>query len=528
MSGRSPADGALLSDTGLPQRYSLERPIAQGGMGSVWAARDTLLGRQVALKLLPAAVVDDRAALSRFDREARAAARVSTHANVVTIFDVGETEPQRGGFGARPYIVMEYLPGGTVADALRAGAVERERALAWIAQAASALDYAHGQGVIHRDVKPANLLLDGQSVLHVGDFGIARLAFEQTITSGGQLFGTAAYLSPEQARGEPATAASDRYALAVVAFELLVGERPFPAEHFAAQARQHVEEPPPRPSSRNSRLPAAIDEVLQRGMAKSPEDRWPSCHDLAQALADAAPEPPAPTLPLAAPPGRTRRAAHPPAPAPATWQPLRFGSRSRARRLSALAALAVAALALATALLLAGSGNRKPAHPTASRAPARSAAGAAHPRPARSAAPNSAAVTASTPTTSSTATAPAGTSAGASADALEAQGHSLMLGGAYAQAVPILRRAVQTAAPGSTTLAYALFDLGRSLRLAGDPQSAAQVLTRRLQIPNQTGVVRQELELALAAARSQGPVATSPPDAGPGHGHGHGHGGGPG
>ncbi len=494
-------------------------------MGSVWAARDTLLGRQVALKLLPAAVLGDPAALSRFGREARAAARVSTHANVVTIFDVGETEPGRGESGSRPYIVMEYLSGGTVAEALRAGAVDRDQTLRWIAQAASALDYAHGQGVIHRDVKPANLLLDGQRVLHVADFGIARLVSEQTITSGAQMFGTAAYLSPEQALGHPATAASDRYALAVVAFELLVGERPFRAEHFAAQARQHLEEPPPLPSSRNSRLPARIDEVLQRGMAKAPEDRWPSCQELAQALARATPERPVATLPLAAPRGGSRPAAprSVPEPAPPTWEPLRFGSSSRARRLMAVAALAVAALALATALLVAGSPNHKPVHAAASHPPTRSTA-AAHPRPAPSAAAHTAAAQASTPTRTTGSTAPIPT--GTSPDALEARGHSLMLGGAYAQAIPILRQAVQAADPGSTTLAYALFDLGRSLRLAGDPQSAAQVLTRRLQIPNQTGVVRQELALALSAARSQGPVATSPP--GPGPGHGHGHGGGPG
>src|ERR1700759_3950381 len=140
---------------------------------------------------------------------------------------------------------MEYLAGGPVADALRGDSVRRVHAVKWLQEAASALDFAHSRGVLHRDIKPANLLLDRDRTLHVADFGIARLGAEDTITGTGQVLGTAAYLAPERALGRPATEASDRYSLAVVAYELLVGERPFTASHFTTQARQHVEDDPP-------------------------------------------------------------------------------------------------------------------------------------------------------------------------------------------------------------------------------------------------------------------------------------------
>ena len=174
-------------------------------MATVWCAEDGVLGRPVAIKLLADHFADDFLAVRRFKREARTAARVSAHPNITTIFDVGETEASDRRQRARPFIVMEYLPCGTVADALRSGEVSRDDALTWIREASAALDYAHEHGVIHRDIKPANMLLDRGRSLHVGDFGIARIAHEDTITKGGQLFGTAAYLSPEQAQGGPGT-----------------------------------------------------------------------------------------------------------------------------------------------------------------------------------------------------------------------------------------------------------------------------------------------------------------------------------
>jgi serine/threonine-protein kinase len=258
---------AMKTRVSLPKRYRIVRHIANGGMASVWEAEDEVLGRPVAVKVLSAGFAAHETAAERFQREARASARVSDHSNVVTIYDIGEHD-------GHPFIVMEYLSGGTVAERLRArGRIDRDLALRWVAEAAAALDAAHAAGIVHRDVKPANLLLDENDRLAVADFGIATLAAEATLTQTGDVIGTAAYLSPEQALGRTATPASDRYALAVVAYELLTGQRPFVRETPAAQLLAHVDAEP-TPASRASRgLPAAVDEVLGRGLAKKPGDR---------------------------------------------------------------------------------------------------------------------------------------------------------------------------------------------------------------------------------------------------------------
>lgn len=505
-------------------------------MASVWCAQDVVLGRRVAIKLLGEQFTSDRGAVMRFKREARAAARLSAHRNVVTIFDVGQTAPEDGAAAGRPFIVMECLTGGTVADALRVGEFSREEALRWLHEAAAAIDYAHGRGVIHRDIKPANLLLDGERVLHVADFGIARVGTEDTITTGGQLFGTAAYLSPEQARGLPATEASDRYALAVVAHELLVGERPFAGENFAVQARQHIDQDPPPASARNPTLPPTVDGVLAQGMAKQPEQRWPSAQAFVQALGAALADEP-PFRAPAVPPSPTSAAGEADAvPAPVFARDRRghgAGTRPRALAVVALAAVAVALLAA----VIAGGGSSRPtrlAQAAGSRLPAHAAGDYA--RSTRRSRPAARKPAPATPAATHTATAlpAAATTAAPTADTLEAQGHSLMLSGQPTAAVDVLRRAVAAAAPSSLTYAYALYDLGKSLLLAGDPRDAAVVLQRRLQIPNQTDVVRQELQLALQqlgtrvnqAAPAPAPQPAVQPGSPPHHGHGQGHGGG--
>ncbi|HEV2061377.1 MAG TPA: serine/threonine-protein kinase, partial [Solirubrobacteraceae bacterium] len=250
----------------LPDRYRVLRRIATGGMATVWAAQDEVLGREVAVKVLAPHVGADPVSRRRFEREARTAARVGDHPNVVTIYDIGEHDDNA-------FIVMELYRGGTIAGRLRDGkSVPRTQALEWLAQAAAGLDYAHGRGVVHRDVKPANLLLDEGGRLAVGDFGIARLADESPLTQVGTVLGTAAYLSPEQATGEGATPASDRYSLGCVAFELLTGRRPFTGEHAAAQARQHVEAPMP-----DTGMGPHVDDVMCEAMAKAPEERYPTC-----------------------------------------------------------------------------------------------------------------------------------------------------------------------------------------------------------------------------------------------------------
>jgi serine/threonine-protein kinase len=470
-------------------------------MASVWCAHDRLLRRRVAIKVLAQRFAGNASAGRRFQREARAAAMLSGHPHVITIFDVGDTIEVE----ARAFIVMEYLAGGTVADWLRLQGVGRHEAVRWLGQAGAALDYAHRRGVLHRDIKPANMLLDRDRMLHLADFGIAQLGSDDTTASAGQVLGTAAYLAPERALGNPATEASDRYSLAVAAFELLVGERPFTARHFAAQARQHVEGDPPSASGRNHELPVAVDAVLARGMAKRAEDRWPSGGSFADALAGAL-FPGAPPAGVKRPAttalGAGRRPERPPAARSPTVTPIFVGpaaQRQRPHRLLAAGALAAAAFGVGVTV---GTSGPSPApHARLSAAPAETVEGGARhiapppaPKPARH--PRSSTQVAATPA--------AETTLAPSADALEARGHALMEAGDYAAAIAVLRQAVAAATPAGLTYAYALFDLGRSLRLGGDPRAAAPILWQRLQIPNQTETVRQELQRTLLAIGESG------------------------
>nr|MBA3330020.1 serine/threonine protein kinase [Actinomycetota bacterium] len=293
----------------LPPRYRDPRRIGRGGMGEIFHATDTVLGRPVAVKVLAERYAEDGAVRTRFTREALAAARLSGEPSIVTIFDVGE-------WAGRPFIVMEYLSGGSLAERLaRGGAQQPGHVLGWLEQAARALDAAHRHGIVHRDVKPANLLLDGGDELHVVDFGIASAADMDSLTKTGTVLGTAGYLSPEQAMGARATPASDRYGLAIVAFELLAGSRPFARESSTAEAMAHVNAPVPPISQHGSALPPELDAVFRRALAKAPADRYSSCAEFAGDLRGAleaaagatsrlAPVPPpvAPTVRVAPPP----------------------------------------------------------------------------------------------------------------------------------------------------------------------------------------------------------------------------------
>ncbi|HEU5066311.1 MAG TPA: serine/threonine-protein kinase [Gaiellaceae bacterium] len=258
----------------LPPRYRNPRRIGLGGMGEIYRAEDESLGRTVAIKVLAERYARDDSLRQRFTREALAAARLSAEPNTVTIFDVGEWHD-------RPFIVMEHLDGGSLEDRLQAGGrPSTEEALAWLGQAAAALDAAHRHGVVHRDVKPGNLLLDAGDGLRVADFGIASAAGLDSLTMTGTVLGTAGYLSPEQAQGERATPASDRYALGVVAYELLSGHRPFESESPTAEAAAHVNaEVPP--------LSPQLDPVFQRALAKDPSDRFETASQFVAALGEA-------------------------------------------------------------------------------------------------------------------------------------------------------------------------------------------------------------------------------------------------
>ena len=279
---------------------------AYGGMGEIFRAEDEVLGRTVAIKVLAERYARDESLRSRFTREALAAARLSGEPHTVTIFDVGEWHD-------RPFIVMEHLDGGSLEDRLREGAVRPGQALDWLEQAAAALDAAHRHGVVHRDVKPGNLLLDEDGGLRVADFGIASAVGLHSLTMTGTVLGTAGYLSPEQAQGERATPASDRYALGVVAYELLSGRRPFESDSPTAEAAAHVNAEVPSVSPR-------LDPVFQRALAKDPRDRFETASVFVAALREAV-EGGAAT--------HARPAGHPPVPAAARRRP---GGRRRTRR----------------------------------------------------------------------------------------------------------------------------------------------------------------------------------------------------
>ncbi|HEX5862105.1 MAG TPA: serine/threonine protein kinase [Nocardioides sp.] len=271
-------------------RYALDSRIATGGMGEVWRASDTVLGREVAVKLLKAEYADSAASRSRFETEARHAASLH-HPGVAAVYDFGESAATGGSGVARPYLVMELVDGQPLSALLQPGQpLDPDAARDLLAQAADALGAAHAAGIVHRDVKPANLLVTPGRVVKITDFGIARAAEGLALTETGQVMGTPQYLSPEQARGDAATPASDVYSLGVVAFECLAGRRPFVAESPVATALAHLREPVPElPDD----VPADLAGVVRRAMAKSPEERFADATELAAALRNPAAAAPA-------------------------------------------------------------------------------------------------------------------------------------------------------------------------------------------------------------------------------------------
>lgn len=473
-------DQARDSVAPLPPRYRVTRRIAAGGMGMVWAAQDELLRRPVAVKVLAENLVGQERFVERFEREARMAASLCGHPNVLTIYDVGEHQ-------GRPFIVMEYLSGGTVADRLRGtDTPARLLAVSWLSQAAAALDFAHERGVVHRDVKPPNLLFDDRGRLAIADFGIARAAYEKTLTGTGELLGTAAYISPEQARGGPGSAASDRYSLAVVAYELLTRQRPFGGKDFVAQAIAHIDTEPRPASELEPDLPSAVDEVLEHGLAKDPKRRWPSASAFVEALSHAV-EPaassvqsdftgqqfPASPQPRAGTSTRTR---------PTHVAPRQFAARRAVPVV--LVVLAAIATGLVAAIALTGDGSR---------ATRDAAKGQATGKREQSQDSSPGTRTESKPDEAVSVS---------EAARLNDEGFRLMRAGRHQQAIPLLERAVAAFPENSTdlTYAYALYNLGRSLRLAGRPQEAIPLLERRLRIKNQRDTVARELRAVRRAA----------------------------
>jgi serine/threonine protein kinase len=263
-------------------RYRLEKLLGKGGMAEVYRATDTKLARTVAVKVILETHAVEEHFLERFLREARMVASLE-HPNILPIYDFGEEN-------GMPFLVMPYLPGGSLRERLKAGPVPFTLGSSWIAELADALDAAHAVGVLHRDVKPANVLLGKGDRLFLADFGIAKMEESLTgLTATGVVVGTPIYMAPEQAQGHPASPATDRYALAVVAFEILSGRPPFEGESALSLMHQHVSTPPPLLSARVAGLPDGLDAVLTRALAKDPAARPPTCRALAEAVAAFAP-----------------------------------------------------------------------------------------------------------------------------------------------------------------------------------------------------------------------------------------------
>ncbi|HYP22699.1 MAG TPA: serine/threonine-protein kinase, partial [Actinomycetota bacterium] len=259
-------------------RYELIEPLGRGGMAEVWLARDERLERKVAVKFMAANLCHDPEFLVRFFSEAQAVARIS-HPNVVSVLDFGDFED-------RPYLVMECAPGGSLAD-LTGEPMLPGRAAEIVAAAARGAGAAHRAGLVHRDVKPANILLDETGEPKLADFGIASSAPSENLTATGTAIGSPHYVSPEQASGRAVTPASDVYSLGAVLYELLTGAPPFDADNVTAIAIAHVEQPPVPPSARVEGLPAHLDDLVLSCLAKDPAARPPDGDALAATLENA-------------------------------------------------------------------------------------------------------------------------------------------------------------------------------------------------------------------------------------------------
>ena len=445
----------------LPGRYTGPQPIGRGGMGEIFRATDTSLGRAVAIKLLDVRYARDENVRARFTREALAAARLSGNANIVTIYDVGEHDE-------RPFIVMEYLAGGSLEERLRdGGPVPVRQALEWLEQAANALDAAHREGVVHRDVKPANLLLDRNGRVHVADFGIASAVGMTSLTQTGTVLGTASYLSPEQAQGERTTPASDLYSLAVVAFELFTGRRPFEADTIAAEAIQHVTGEVPSVCDVNPQAPCELDPVFAKALAKDPALRYPSGAEFVAALRD--------SLEHAA--GATRISGY-----------VARRPRERSRWLLPVLAAALVIAGIAAAIALTGGGSAKP-QPVAVKTVVRSVT-----QPGQTVV-TTAFVTTSSPPPTTAATPPPST--GGDPVAENNQAYSMMQSGDYNGALPLLQdAAAKLQGQGNLAEAYTDYNLGYTLMQLGNCSDALTWLERSKELQPSRKEVKDAIKQA--------------------------------
>ena len=270
---------STLLGTTLNGRYRLEARIGAGGMSTVYRATDETLQRQVAIKLMHREIATDSDQLERFRREARAVAQLS-HPHIVGVIDYGEDD-------SRPYIVFEYVEGETLKERIRrSGRLPITEAVAYAIEIARALGTAHARHIVHRDVKPQNVLIDEEGSAKVTDFGIARTLDEEGLTADGRVLGTTDYVSPEQALGRPVTGQSDLYSLGIVLYEMLTGEVPFKGENQVAVAMKHVREQLPDVQQKRPEVSAALASVIDAATAKRVEDRYADDAELIADLED--------------------------------------------------------------------------------------------------------------------------------------------------------------------------------------------------------------------------------------------------
>ena len=366
--GAMTIEGKVLAD-----RYAVGELLGRGGMAEVYLATDRVLDRPVALKVLGGWLANDGTFVERFRREALAAARIS-HPNLVAVFDAGSEDGVH-------YIVMEHVPGETLADVLqKGGRLHPNRAITIAASVADALGVAHAAGIVHRDVKPGNVMLTPDGRTKLMDLGIARSIDGERITHASSILGTAGYISPEQARGDPVDHRSDIYSLGCVLYEMLTGRQPFEAQDPLAVAYKHVHEPPAPPTSLEPSIPPGLEAVTLRAMEKEPAARFQSVSDMAAALDDrtvpvspVTVTTPMPPLTVTTPPPTARTDTLP-----------RRVDRARRRRPLIPLLLALAALALLGGLAFALFGGDRPsglAPPADSPTPSASSSSSPSPSP---------------------------------------------------------------------------------------------------------------------------------------------------
>jgi serine/threonine-protein kinase len=464
----------------LAGRYRIIRQLGHGGMASVLLAEDERLGRLVAIKRLHTSSPED--ALARFRREARIGASLN-HPNVVSIFDSTTDEDSL-------LIVMEYVDGESLKERLARGRLEMDAAIEVLKQIGAALDHAHAAGIVHRDVKPSNVLIAGDGNAKLADLGIATAVDATRITSTNDIIGTLSYIAPERLENAPDDASADVYSLAAVAFEALSGQKAqrgrTPTEIVTAGRPLDLREAWPA-------APAAAAEVLAEGLARDPIERPSSAGELVRRLSaalhaeasQASPDPEA-TAPLAVP---APIPSHTPPVEPSPAPPTSTGGGWTRGRMAALGALAaVAGLVIAIAALGSGGDDESPQVSTKTNT-----------------------VTAKTKPATTT---PEPVSGSALGSQLNDQGFALLQQGDVSGAIPLLQQAVNAFPDGSTDIAYAyaLYNLAHALRLAGQPQDAIPLLEQRLQVSsNQRGVVEQELALAQEEAGVASSGGTGPP-----------------